>query len=185
VLITAPTLRLRSIEWFLDRPAQINADLTAKRTIGTPLYGKWSARVDLATYETEALFAPIRSFLVRCNGPVNTFNLPATVEAQNSNTGVTVDVTAAAGATQMALDGASNLLAGDMVTVGDQLLQLVEDQAGGVIIFEPALREEATAGASVETANPYAVVHLAQSEVAWNVEPPARFSASFDVEEAF
>ena len=186
-LITAPTLRLRGIEWTLDRPAQVNIDLSGKRRADTaPLYGKWSARVDLATYESEALFCPVRSFLVRCFGPVNSFDLPATLESQNANSGVTVASTAAAGATVLSLSGYSTaLLAGQMATVNGQLLQLTEDQVGAVIAFEPPLRVQASATTAVETANPYARVHLADQQIAWNIEPPQRFSASFNVEEAF
>jgi hypothetical protein len=186
-LVTAPAFRLRGIEWALDRPAQVNADWSGKRTIDTaPLYGKWRARVELATEESEAAFRTLRSFLVRLCGHTHTFRLPATLDAQNANSGVTVASTAAAGAITMSLSGASApLLAGQLVTVGNQLLQLVEDQAGAVIAFEPPLRAQASGGAAVETANPYALVHLSDGTVEWAVEPPQRFSASFAAEEAY
>lgn len=186
-LIAAPTLPLRGIEWTFDRPAQINTSLTGKRTSeDEPWFGKWHARVELAVQQGEENFRAIRSFLVRCDGPVNTFQLPATVEPQNSNSGVTVASTAAVGASTMNLSGTTTpLVVGQMVTVGDQLLLLTDDQLGSTITFEPPLRAQATAGASVETANPYAVVHLASSEIGWSIGPWRRFATAFGVEEAF
>lgn len=182
-MITAPTLRLSAIEWTLDRPAQINIDLVNKRTVGAPLYGKWYAKVTLAAYETEALFCPVRSFLFRCNGVANSFQLPATIEPQNGNSGVTASA-ATAGATSLTLTGTSTaLLDGQMVTVNDQLLQLTEDQSGSTITFEPPLRAAVSAGASVETANPYALVRMTGADIGWQIDPPEFFSASFNVEE--
>jgi hypothetical protein len=185
-LITAPTFALSGIQWALDRPAQINVAVSGKRTADEPLYGKWSGHVDLMTTGSESDFLPIRSFLVRCNGPVNTFDLPATVEPQNADSGVTVASTVAAGVVTLSLSGYSTPLTdGQMVTVGGQLLQLTADQSGAAITFEPPLRVQATAGDAVETANPFATVRLTQSEVGYTIEPPQRFTTSFDVEEEF
>lgn len=184
-LITAPTLRLAKIDWSLDRPAQINTSITNRRTIpANPWHGKWRARVELAEYASEEEFRPVRSLLIRCCGPIHTFNLPATVEAQNSNSGVTVTTTAAAGAVTFGLSGASTaMLEGQMMTVNGQLLQITA-VSGSTITFEPPLRAQATAGTAVETASPYAVVHLASPQVGWSIAPWRRFSSSFDVEEA-
>jgi hypothetical protein len=183
-LITAPTFALAAIEWELDRPAQINSDVSNKRTVDEPLYGKWFARVDLEPVTGESTFAPVRSFLMRCMGCVNSFQLPAVIEAQNANSGVTLAADAAAGATSITLSGATTaLLDGQMVTLADQLLQLTADQSGGAITFEPPLRVAATAGAAVETAMPYALVRLADPNASWQVDAPNRFGASFMVEE--
>lgn len=185
-LITTPTIRLAKIEWSLGRPAQINTSaMLGERTIATtPWHGKWRAKVELAEMSSEAEFAPYRSFLVRCCGPIHTFQLPATVEAQNGNSGVTVGSTAAVGAVSMSLSGAATaMLEGQMVTVGGQLLQITA-VSGSTITFEPPLRAQASAGAAVETANPYATVHLSASQIGWSIAPWRRFSSSFSVEEA-
>lgn len=186
-LITVPDLPLAGIEWSLDRPAQINVALTGKRAMESgPLYGKWRARVEIAARSSESEFRALRSFLVRCQGAVSTFRLPATVEAQNSNSGVTVASTVAAGATAMNLSGTSTpLLAGQMVTVNDQLLVLTDDQLGSSISFEPPLRAQASSGTSVETANPTALVHMSAPQVSYSIAPWRRFSSTFSVEEAF
>ena len=183
-LISAPTFRLAGIAWELDRPAQVNTDLSNKRTIGDPLYGKWFASVALEPETGEAAFAPIRSFLMRCMGTVNYFHLPAVINAQNANSGVTLSAGASAGATTVTITGAStSLLDGQMVTIGNQLLQLTADQSGSALTFEPPLRVAASSGDAVETSLPYALVRLADPNVNWTVEAPQRFSTAFDVEE--
>lgn len=191
--VTAPDffaagLGVAEIDWELDRPAQINrSGLTGGRaSAADPWHGKWRARVKLWTVAGEAAFAPVRSFLVRCCATAHSFELPAVVRAQNANSGVTVGQAAAAGATSMALSGAATpLLDGQLAAVNGELLQLVADQSGPTITFEPPLRQPAAAGTAVETARPCATVRLSGREVGWGVDPPEQFSAAFDVEEAF
>lgn len=186
-VIAAPDFRVKSIDWSLDRPAQINSSLlTGKRTVTTaPWYGKWRASVELAPAVGEDGYRLLRSFLVRCQGPVHRFKLYAVAEPQNANSGVTVASTAASGATTMSLSGAATALTeGQMVTVNDQLVVLTADQAGAAITFEPPLRVQASAGTSVETARPWAMVRLTAAQSAWGVDPGQLFAADFDVEEA-
>lgn len=185
--ITAPDFTLRNIEWSLDRPAQINRAMTGVRTApAEPWYGKRFARVELATIHDEDDYRLLRSFFVRCQGQVNSFKLYAVVENQNSNSGVTVGSTAAAGAVSMTLSGTTTALTeGQMVTVNDQLLTLTEDQSGSTITFEPPLREQASSGTSVETSRPWALVKLAAPQAGWGVDAPGQFNAAFEVEEAF
>lgn len=183
-LISAPALGIANIEWALDRPAQINIDLVNKRTVGTPLYGKWFASVELAPIVGESNFRLVRSFLFRCNGVANAFQLAATCAAQNANSGVTLSAAASAGDTTVTISGASTpLLDGQLVTINDQLLQLTEDQSGSTLTFEPPLRAAVSAGAAVETANPYAVVRLAIGGIAYENSSGQRFDCSFAVEE--
>ena len=185
--VTWPGFALAQVDWTLDRPAQVNAsNLTPIREADTdPWFGKWSAKVTLATVESEAAFAPFRSFLLRLNGPANTFNLPAVVEPQNGNSGVTLSSSAAAGDNTISLSGVSTPLKdGQLVTVNGQLLQLTADQTGTSITFEPDLRAAASSGTAVETANPYATVSLSDQSISWAVSPPQRFDCDFAVEEA-
>jgi hypothetical protein len=183
-LISAPPLGIANIEWTLDRPAQINIDLVNKRTVGTPLYGKWFASVDLAPIVGENNFRQVRSFLFRCNGVANSFHLAASCAAQNANSGVTLSAGASAGDTSVTISGAATaLLDGQLVTINNQLLQLTEDQSGSTITFEPPLRAAVSAGASVETANPYALVRMASGAIAYEISVGHRFDCSFAVEE--
>lgn len=186
--VTAPTMAFRQIDWNLDQPAQVNdSSFNANReAAASQWFGKWSAKVTLKTVEDEASFCPIRSFLIRCQGPNNSFRLPAVVEPQNSNSGVTVSGTAAKGALSLSLSGASApLVNGQLVTVNGQLLQLTRDQNGSSIAFQPPLHTQATSGTSVETANPYTTVFIPTGNVSWDVSPPQRFDAAFNVEEAY
>lgn len=183
---SSPNLRLASIAWSLDRPGQVNtSEMTGKRTVpSNPWFGKWRASVELTPLPDEDSFRTVRSLLMRLRGHVHTFRLPAVIENQNANSGVTVASTVAAGVYSMTISGAATPLTnGQLVTVNDQLLQLTAAQSGSTVTFEPALRAQATAGTTVETSRPTALVHLAESAVSWRVSHK-RFEAAFDCEEA-
>lgn len=185
--ITAPDFALRSVNWSLDRPAQNNmSSWTGKRTVvANPWHGKWRARVELATVQGEDKVRSLRSFLARCKGQVNTFRLYATAGAQNSNKDVLSASAAAQGATSMTISGAdTTLLDGQMVTVNGQLLVLTADQSGSTITFEPPLRKAVSAGTTVVTSRPYALVYMANSQQGYSIEPWRLFGSSFEVEEA-
>lgn len=184
--VTAPDFRIRQIEWSLDRPAQVNtSEWTGKRTaVAEPWHGKWRARAELAAVQGEAGVRALRAFLVSTKGVLATFRLYATIEAQNANSGVTVSSTAAAGATTMAITGASTtLLAGQFVTVNGQLLCLTANQSGSNITFEPPLRVQATSSTKVVTSRPYALVAMADSRSGWSVGQFRMHSITIDVEE--
>jgi hypothetical protein len=185
-VITAPDFDIRHIDWSPDRPSQSNADWQGKRKVAAnPWFEKWRAHLDLVPIVGEDNVRPLRSFFARCDGPVNRFPLRAVEGPQNANSGVTVASTAAAGATSMTLAGAATALKdGQLITVNGQLLQLVADQSGSTVNFEPQLRAQASAGAAVETSLPYATVFLATPPT-WSVAAGKIYSISFDVEEAF
>lgn len=186
-IITAPAFRFASIDWAFERPAQRNVAALNKvaTDANAPWFGKWSARAELKYEETEDAFRLLRSFLLRCNGPLNKFRIPASTEPQNANAGVTVSSLAPQNSTTLVLSGVSTpLTKGQFVTVNDQLLLLFQDQIGSTILFEPPLRAQATGGTAVETANPTVLVQLAKAPIGWTIEPPQRFRAGFDVEEA-
>jgi hypothetical protein len=128
--ITAPDFGIASIDWTLDRPAQINmSPYDGVRTaVANPWHAKWRASVTLATLQGDSQFRTIRSFIARCRGSISTFRLYAGEAAQNANFGVSVASTAAQGATTMTLAGYTTpLLDGQMVTVNGQLLVLTAD----------------------------------------------------------
>lgn len=184
--IVAPDFRIRSANWSLSRPSQINTSgWTGRRTVtAEPWHGKWRAEIELAPL-TGADARSMRSFLARCLGTINTFRLYATAEKQNDNVDVVVASLAAAGARSMMISGAATaLLDGEFVTVNGQFLQLTGFQSGSEITFEPPLRQQATAGTRVVTSMPYALVHLAEAVTGWSVEPGLIYGMSFTVEEA-
>lgn len=185
--ITAPDFRMKGIEWELDRPSQINVSAyTARRSVlQNPWHGRWRAKVELATVQGESGFRALRSFFARCEGQVNVFRVYATVEAQNSNFGVIVASTAAAGATTMSISGyATALTEGQYFTVNGQLCVCIANQSGASLTFEPPLRAQATAGTFVVTSRPYALVSMAASSTGWSIGAARRYGAAFTVEEA-
>ncbi len=185
--ITAPALGIRTIEWALDQPAQINAStLTGKRTpVAEPWFGKWRAVVELAPIVGVDQARILRSFFARCLGMINTFRLLACEGPQNANSGVTVSGTAAAGASSLTISGAATAMkVGQHVTVNDQLLILTA-VAGNVLTFVPRLRAQATGGTAIETANPYALVHLSAPTAEWSIEPGTVSTFKFEAMEAY
>lgn len=186
-IVRAIDLPIRAIEWRFGSAAKNNASgWTGSRTVvADPWRKKWRARVELAVIQGEANVAETRAFLARCKGQVTPFRLYATAGAQNANSGVTVSSTAAIGATSMAITGAATaLLDGQLITVNGQLLCLTADQSGSTITFQPPLRQAASAGTTVVTSRPYALVHMAASSVGWQIGPKRLFNVAFDVEEA-
>jgi hypothetical protein len=188
------SVKIRSISWTLDRPAQVNrsAYTGVRRVVANPWHGIWKAQVQLAPILGESNVLAWRAFLASLKGQINNFHLPATEGPQNSNTGVTVYTTAAAGLNHIQLAGITTALApGQMITVNGQLLMIVSVNAldtsthtQGISQFEPALRAAATTGTPVATANPYALVALADSAFQWSVDPGKQYGISFSVEEA-
>lgn len=184
--VTAPDFRIKQIEWSIDRPAQVNrSDWTGKRTVvANPWHGKWRARAELAAVQGEAGVRALRAFLVSLKGAINTFRLYATIEAQNANTGVTVNTTAAAGATSLVITGASTaMLVGQYFTVNGQLC-CITGVSGSTLTFEPPLRVSATSTTKVVTSRPYALVCMTDSRVGWSIGQARMHSISIDVEEA-
>lgn len=89
------------------------------------------------------------------------------------------------------VSGVPPLTAGMMVTVtlpsgNKQLVMLTADvTVGGVITFEPPLREAISSGAAIEALSPYALVALADSSFGWSVDPGTLYGISFNADEAF
>jgi hypothetical protein len=189
-----PGFGIASISWSLDRPAQVNRSAyTGVRAVATnPWHGKWSAKVQLATQQGDAAFQAARAFFTSLKGQVNNFHLPAVESPQNNNSGVTINVSAAAGATLLQLAGVTDaLVVGNMMTVNGQLLSITAVNAldtsthlQTISEFEPPLRTAATATTPVETAKPYALMALSDSSFTWDIGQWRQYGLSFAVDEA-
>lgn len=194
-IVTLPmtTRFAQSVAWTLDRPAQVNrSEYSGRRqVVANPWHGRWSAKVQLAPIVGQDNVLAWRAFLAALRGQVNSFRLPVSEGNQNANSGVTVDSTVAAGASELTMAGAATALKpGQWITVNDQALMLTSVGAlvsGGrqILTFEPSLRAQANAGAAIETANPWALVTLASSRTGWSVGPGQLYGIELDVEEAF
>lgn len=186
-IIPVPSaLKIRSWNWTLSRPTQLNrSGWTGRRQVfGVPGHAMWRAEVELAALaESDAL--QMKAFLFSLKGQVNTFRLPAVETAQNANSGVTLQGSVTAGTTSIVLAGATTaMIPGQMMTVNDQLLGIT-GVSSSTISFEPALRASASAGAAVETSLPTALVAMPDPTITWSVDLGPIYSFAFSVEEAF
>lgn len=186
VEVHVPASWIRSIEWSFITPSQNNVSgWTGRPTIVVePWRAKWQAAVELKPMLIDT-FRPVRAFLASRKGAIHPFRIAATEGPQNNNSGVSVGITAAQGASSMTISGAANQLKdGQYATVNGQLLMITADQSGSTISFKPPLRKQATAGTLVVTSEPYAHVYLIGSEIGWKADLGPIYWASFEVEEA-
>lgn len=109
-LIAMPgSVRIRHIEWSLDRPAQVNRSpyTGARKVVANPWHGMWRARVDLAPIVGEGNVRAWRAFLGKLKGQINSFYLPATEGPQHLLGSQTASAGAAQGATSITLANSS------------------------------------------------------------------------------
>lgn len=193
VIAIPSALKIRSVSWTFDRPAQVNrSEWTGRdQVIANPWHARWAAEVECApVQDTDA--AALRAFLALLKGQINTCRLPAVVTEQFGS-GYTVTVTAggaAAGATSIPLTGlpaSTTILAGRMLTINDQLLITTADMTtngsgAATATVEPPLRAAAPATTAVEARNPTALMALADSAVNWSMDlgPIHGFALSFE-----
>jgi hypothetical protein len=193
VIAIPSALKIRSVSWTFDRPAQVNRSQWTGRdqVIANPWFGRWAAETEIAPVQ-DADAAALRAFLAQMEGRINTCRLPAVVTEQ-FGAGFTVTVTgagAAAGATSVPLTGlppSTTILAGRMLTINDQLLittaaMATNGSGAATATVEPPLRAAAPAATAVEARNPTALVALAESSVSWSMDlgPVHGFSLSFE-----
>jgi hypothetical protein len=187
-LITLPSSpQPRSMRLKLVQPAQINiSEWTGRRQVLHSGRGWWECTFDLPPIVGAAAFNSWRAFIVRTRGGANEFRLP--VDSQNQTTFTSV-VVSGAGQTGRTLatsgwGGAGvKLLAGQFVTVNNQLLQLTADvvansSGNATLSFEPALRVSPANGAPVEVRNPYALMYVTEIPE-YSVEPGYIYALSF------
>lgn len=181
----------------LSAPAQVNrSEWTGKRkVVGMPGAELWTGRATIDMLATEDAERPWRAFLFGLRGPVNWFRWPLPC---NSHIGPkpTVDAGASDGYT-LPLTGiqpnARILRAGQYMTVPlpsghNRTVCLTADlraDASGdaTATFEPALGEIPDSGETVETADPFIPMSLADPTQGFSLSEGIS-GASFDVEEA-
>lgn len=194
-VIAFPALPIRSIEWELDRPAQINSSQwTGTDQVDPKTWlGRWSCTAELVPIAGEAGIRAWRSFVAGMKGSVNTTRLIAVEAAQHDFAyGQPSAATAAAGATSLGytgwVAGTTALLDGHMITVNEQLLILRADattdgSGAGTFTFEPPLRKAVVAGTQINTRFPYALVAFTESRQGWSAGPGRIYGAGFSAKE--
>lgn len=149
---------------------QTRSELTNARQTLDVGYSWWEASVTVATMELDAARA-WRVFFGRVRGPVHSFRLPITSMPQHSGA-FTVKAQGAGSGYSLVTDGwpasATPLLAGDYVTVGDQLMVLdtnVLTSSTGVatLAFHSPLRRVVADNTIIETRVPHLLAGLPQN----------------------
>lgn len=175
-------------------PAFVNrSQLTGARQAVDAGYGWWEATITVANMRAE----DARQWLLffgRARGPVNSFRVPITAREQHSASYV-VRANGAGSGYSLATDGwpvsATPLLAGDLVTIGDQLLRLDADvitNASGqaTIQFHAPLRGSVADNTLVETRNPWLLASLPENSPMLSIAlADIQPGFSFDVMESY
>lgn len=107
IIALPPSVRIRHIEWSLDRPAQINRSpySGARKVVANPWHGRWTARVELAPIIGEANVRAWRGFLASLKGQINTFLVPAIEGPQHALGTVFPAISNVSGTTVTAIGG--------------------------------------------------------------------------------
>src|SRR3546814_9339926 len=123
---------IRSIQGCCAQPGQGNRSAwTGRRqVVALPGAARWSASVALRPMLSDSDVLLWRAFLLKLRGQQNTFRLRATEAAQVSGLTVRVNGGGQSGYS-LATDGwgaaGTKLLAGQFITIGDQLIALGDD----------------------------------------------------------
>jgi hypothetical protein len=194
-IIPMPTGGIRSIRWQFLQPSQVNRSAwTGRRqVVALPGAARWEASVELRPMLSDSDVSLWRGFLARLRGQQNTFRLRAVEQAQISGVTPLVNGGGQAGYT-LSSDGwgsaGTKLLAGQMITIDDQLIPLgadvVANGAGqATLTLESKLRAPPADNATIIADWPTAIMALATDTIGWSVDPGRIYGFSFDCEEAF
>lgn len=174
--------------------AQVNrSELTRARQAVDLGYSWWEASISVKNMRQEDA-AQFLLFFGRIRGPVHSFRVPVTTDAQHDAV-LTVRAQGAGSGYELLTDGwppsATTLRAAQLVTVGDQLMRLDQDataDAGGVALlkFHAPLRRIVADNTAIETRWPWLLASLSEDSPMLTVDT-ARIQAgfSFDVVEAY
>jgi hypothetical protein len=181
------------IEWTPPAATSVNKGWSGKRrTTILPAPGRWKAKVTIVTVMGEAAFLAWRAFLMGLQGQANNFRLPAVEMPQSGQIAVRVD---GAGQTGLSLathgwtGSGSALKAGQLITVGDQLIGIGADVAissgGATLALTRRLRPSPADDAAVEVRTPYGLMAATSDDLPWSVDPGQLYGLSFECEEDF
>lgn len=193
-IIAMPTCGIKSIEWTIDEPTQVNrSEITSYRKV-TILAAKprWYASVKLDDSLDEDLALPWRAFLLSTKGAANSFRLRRGLEPQRAGPQPLVSGGGQGGYTLLTKGwgaAGTQLRAGHFVTVQDQLLGLtsdvVVDGTGSALLrFGTYLRYIPPDNAPIEANWPTGLMSMPDGRRGW-FEEQETSDLSFSCEEAF
>lgn len=200
IVVSPPVpLPIATVEWRLIEPAQVNrSEWTGRRkVIGLPGAPRWTAKIELVPFVSEANVRRWRGWLAALQGPVNRFPVVACESQQTTASNPSVRAGAGNGRT-LPLTGlpasATVLPAGAFLTVplpsGHYRLvcltaALTSDASGNATAsFAPDLGEVPPYGTVVEIQKPYALMALTDDPAGWSVGRGQIYAITLNCEEA-
>lgn len=193
--ITLPsTPKPQSMSWTLKQPAQNNISTwTGARQVLPSGRGWWECQITYPPIVGTTSFNAWRAFIALMRGAANDVQIPVDPTAQSAIANTMSVNGAGQTGRSINVDGLPNsttvLVAGQFVTIGNQLLQLTANvttngTGQATISFEPSIRSAPADNAVVEFKNPYALMYLTE-EPTYSVEPGYVYSLSLNLREAF
>ena len=193
--VTFPsTPKPNGMAWRLVMPSQTNiSEWTGRRQTIASGRGWWECQLSLPPIVTSTRVNAWRAFIAKARGRANDFQIPVDPTAQSASAATPLVNGASQTGRTLATDGwpvsTTVLVAGQFVTIGNQLLQLTENitsNASGVatLTFEPPIRVSPADNAAIEYKNPYCLMYLVE-EPTLSVENGYVYSLSLSLRESF
>ena len=193
--ITYPsTPKANGMSWRLVMPSQTNAsEWTGRRQTIASGRGWWDCQIVLPPIVGTTNVNAWRSFIAKARGRANDFQIPVDPTAQSASTATPLVNGASQTGRTLATDGwpvsTTVLVAGQFVTINNQLLQLTENvtsNGSGVatLTFEPPIRVSPADNAAIEYNNPYCLMYFVE-EPTLSVENGYVYSLSLNLRESF
>ena len=193
--ITYPsTPKPQGMAWRLVMPSQTNvSDWTGRRQTIASGRGWWECQIVLPPIVGTTNVNAWRSFIAKARGRANDFQIPVDPISQSASTATPLVNGAGQGGRALATDGwpvsTTVLVAGQFVTIDNQLLQLTENvtsNGSGVatLTFEPPIRTSPADNAAIEYKNPFCLMYLVE-EPTLSVEAGYVYSLSLNLRESF
>lgn len=184
----------QTISWRLVQPSQTNISAwTGQRQTVVSNRGWWECEITFPPIVGTTNINVWRSFLAKTQGQANDFRVP--VDETPQSTASATPAVNGAGQTGRSLvtDGwpasTTVLVAGQFVTIEEQLLQLTADvvsNASGqaTITFEPPIRVSPVDNSNIEFKNPFSLMYLVEKPYL-SVEPGYIYNLSLSLRESF
>lgn len=182
------------MSWRLVMPSQTNvSDWTGRRQTIASGRGWWECQLSLPPIVGTANVNAWRSFIAKSRGRANDFQIPVDATAQSAATATPLVNGAGQTGRTLTTDGwplsSTVLVAGQFVTINNQLLQLTENvtsNGSGVatLTFEPPVRSAPADNAAIEYKNPFCLMYFVE-EPTLSVETGYVYSLSLNLRESF
>jgi hypothetical protein len=182
------------MSWRLVMPSQTNvSDWTGRRQTIASGRGWWECQLSLPPIVGTSNVNAWRSFIAKSRGRANDFQIPVDATAQSAATATPLVNGAGQTGRTLTTDGwplsSTVLVAGQFVTINNQLLQLTENvtsNGSGVatLTFEPPIRTSPADNAAIEYKNPYCLMYFVE-EPTLSVENGYVYSLSLNLRESF